>query len=224
MTHLFGIMTDTIARLKPTLSLIREAILTRLGLRDPRHITKVVGHLLDADKDILSKYAKVLNKRSMIVEIGSFLGLSAIIMGSSNRHCGIVCIDPCDLSGEEASAPIYRRDGYQGVGQFRRLRLNLILYGVRAQIIRATSQEAIKQFSSRCQLLFVDGDHSYEACARDVDLYGKWLDIGGTLILHDATTTLGWPGPIKVAEQLLKHSGWKFLEEGGNCMVFRKVA
>jgi predicted O-methyltransferase YrrM len=224
MTHLFAIMTNAIARLKSALLLIREAILTRLGLRDPRHITKVVGHLLDEDKEILSKYAKALNKRSMIVEIGSFLGLSAIIMGSSNRQCKIVCIDPCDLSGEEASAPIYRRDGYQGAGQFRRLRLNLILYGVRAQIIRATSQEAIKQFSSRCQLLFVDGDHSYEACTRDVDLYGKWLDIGGTLILHDATTELGWPGPIKVAEQLLKHSGWKFLEEGGNCMVFRKVA
>jgi predicted O-methyltransferase YrrM len=177
---------------------------------------------LDADKDILYKYVKTLDGGSTIVEIGSFLGLSAIVMGSSNRQCRIICIDPCDLSGEEASAPTYRRDGYQGGWQFRRLRLNLVLYGVRAQIIRATSQEVIKQFSSRCQLLFVDGDHSYEACSRDVDLYGKWLDRGGTLILHDATTALGWPGPIKVAEQLLKHSGWKFLEEGGNCVVFKK--
>jgi MMP 1-O-methyltransferase len=224
MTDLYAIRTHTIARLKPRLQLIREAILTRLGLRDPCHVTKVVGHLLDADKDILSTYAKTLDEGSTIVEIGSFLGLSAIIMGRSNRQCRIICIDPCNLSGEEASAPVYIRDGYQGEWQFRMLRLNLMLYGVRAQIIRATSQEAIKQFSSRCQLLFVDGDHSYESCSRDVDYYGKWLDIGGTLILHDATTVLGWPGPIKVARQLLKDSGWKFLEEGGNCMVFRKVA
>src|SRR6516165_5383626 len=142
MTALYDIGTNTIARLKPILSLMREAMLAQLSLRDPRYITKVAGHLLDADKDLLSRYAKALNKGSTIVEIGSFLGLSAIIMGSSNRRCRIICIDPCDLSGEEASAPIYRRDGYQGVGQFRRLRLNLILYGVRAQIIRATSQEA----------------------------------------------------------------------------------
>src|SRR5215813_3549044 len=203
MTNLCAIRTNTIAQSKPVLSLIREAILTQLGLRDPRNITKVAGHLLEADKDVLSKYAKALNSGSTIVEIGSFLGLSAIIMGNSNHRCRIICIDPCDLSGEEASAPIYQKDGYQGSRQFRRLRLNLILYGVRAQIIRATSQEAIKDFSMRFQLLFVDGDHSYEACSRDVELYGKCLDIGGTLILHDATE-LGWPGPIKVAGQLLK--------------------
>lgn len=224
MTDLFAIRINTISRLKPVLSLIREAVFIQLRLRDPRHITKVAGHLLDADKEVLSKYAKTLNEGSTIVEIGSFLGLSAIIMGRSNRQCRMICIDPCDLSGEESSAPTYRSDGYQGAWQFRRLRLNLILYGVRAQIIRATSQKAIKQFSSRCQLLFVDGDHSYETCSRDVELYGQWLDIGGTLILHDATTELGWPGPIKVAGQLLKDSGWKFLEEGGNCMVFKKVA
>jgi len=224
MTNLFAIRTNIIVRLKPLLSLIQEAILTQLGLRDPRDIVKVAGHLLAADKDVLSKYARALNRGSTIVEIGSFLGLSAIIMVNSNRHCRIICIDPCDLSGEEPSAPIYQRDGYQGSRQFRRLRFNLILYGVRAQIIRATSQEAIKDFSRRCQLLFVDGDHSYEACSRDVDLYGNWLDKGGTLILHDATPGLGWPGPIKVAQQLVEDSAWKFLEERGNCMVFRKLA
>jgi Methyltransferase domain len=223
MTDLFAMTAVTIARSKTLLSLIREAILIRLGIRDPCHITKVKGMLMDVDKNILSKYAKSLNEESTIIEIGSFLGLSAIIMGCSNRQCQIICIDPCDLSGEEASAPIYRREGYEGARQFRRLRLNLILYGIRAQVIRATSQEAIKQFSSGCQLLFVDGDHSYEACSRDVGLYGERLDRGGTLILHDATE-LGRPGPIKVAGQLLNDSGWKFLEEGGFCMVFRKVA
>lgn len=223
MTDLFAITAITIARSKTLVSLIREAILTRLGLRDPCQIIKVKGMLMDEDKNILSKYAKSLDKKSTIVEIGSFLGLSAIIMGISNRQCRIVCIDPCDLSGEEASAPIYRKEGYEGVRQFRRLRLNLFFYGIRAKIIRATSQEAIKEFSNRCQLLFVDGDHSYEGCSRDVGLYGERLDTGGTLILHDATQ-IGQPGPIKVAGQLLNNSGWTFLEEGGFCMVFRKVA
>jgi hypothetical protein len=223
MTDLFAIRTNTISRFKSLLSLMREGVLLQFGLRNPRQITKVPGHLLEVDKDILSKYAKLLNKGSTIVEIGSFLGLSAIIMGLSNRQCRIICIDPCDLSGEAVSAPIYGKDGYQDAWQFRMLRLHLVLYGVRAQILRATSQEAIKRFSSRCQLLFVDGDHSYDACCQDVDLYGKWLDIGGTLILHDATA-IGWPGPIKVAEQLSKDPAWQFLEERGNCVVFRKLS
>ena len=59
------------------------------------------------------------------MEIGSFLGLSAIIMGRSNRQCRIICIDPCDLSGEAVSAPMYGKDGYQGARQFRMLRLRL---------------------------------------------------------------------------------------------------
>ena len=201
--------------------MVREAILVRMGRLGASGVTQVRGWLLDADKDILSKYARYLDEGSTIVEIGSFLGLSAIIMGRSNRKCRIICIDPCDLSGDEVSAPIYLKAGYKGSWQYEKLRLNLTLYGVRARVICATSQQAIKGFSSRCQLLFIDGDHSYEACARDVALYGKWLDVGGTLILHDATET-GWPGPIKVANELLNDPSWELCEKGGDCMVFKK--
>jgi hypothetical protein len=208
---------------KKGLLLLIEAVLVRLRLLDPFEIRHIAGFLSDADKEILSRHARSLQSESTIVEIGSFLGLSAVIMGSSTRKCKVICIDPCDLSGDDDSTPGYREVGYRGSGQFNRLRLHLVLYGVDARVIRATSGMAIEAFYCNHQLLFIDGDHSYHGCCFDVNSYSRYLDIGGILILHDATE-LGWPGPIAVALELLESTSWKLIERGGNCVVFQKMS
>ena len=146
------------------------------------------------------------------MEIGSFLGLSAAIMSAARRDCRLICIDPCDLSGDEESLVSYRALGLEGASQYRRLRMNLALYGARARVIRATSQKALQSVSTKFHLLFVDGDHSYDVCAHDVNGYAPYLHEGGTLILHDATE-IGWPGPIKVAHELQECDDWELLEK-----------
>jgi Methyltransferase domain len=208
-------------RIRAMTALLREARRVRLGSIEPFEIKEIRGFLLEADKQVLSRYTRSLPTGATIVEIGSFLGLSAAIMSAARRDCKLVCIDPCDLSGDEESLASYRAQGFNGARQYKRLRLNLALYGANARVIRATSQEALKRFSTKCHLLFVDGDHSYEACARDINSYAPYLHEFGTLILHDATE-IGWPGPIKVARELRECDDWELLEEDGNCVVFRK--
>src|SRR5262249_24523543 len=104
----------------------------------------------------------------------------------------------------------------------RMLRLNLALYGARARVMRASSEKALTTIADKFHLLFIDGDHSYDACAHDVNGYTPYLHEGGTLILHDATD-IGWPGPIKVARELENCAQWQLLEKAGNCVVLRKV-
>jgi predicted O-methyltransferase YrrM len=209
-------------RIREIMPIVREAISVRRGTIEPCQIIQIGGFLLAEDKQVLSNHVRLLPRKSIIVEIGSFLGLSATIMSASRRDCRIICIDPCDLSGEEDSLACYQRLGFRGAAQYCMLWLNLTLYGARARIIKATSQSALKKLHTKFNLLFIDGDHSYEACARDVQSYSPYLQLGGTLILHDAIEG-GWPGPIKLARELSDSDNWRLLEERGNCAVFRKL-
>jgi predicted O-methyltransferase YrrM len=49
-----------------------------------------------------------------------------------------------------------------------------------------TSEEAAKQFPDESiDFVFIDGDHSYEGCAKDIDLWYPKLKEGGLLSGHD---------------------------------------
>src|SRR5262245_36855548 len=112
-------------RIREMMPIVREAISVRRGIIKPSQITQITGFLLAEDKQILSNYARSLPRKSIIVEIGSFLGLSAAIMSASRPDCRVICIDPCDLSGEEDSLEHYQRWGFKGAAQYWRLWLNL---------------------------------------------------------------------------------------------------
>lgn len=60
------------------------------------------------------------------------------------------------------------------------------------KFIDASSADAAAYVSGECDLLFVDGDHSFEGCWQDVLLYAPKLRVGGYMVLHDY---FGWWGP-----------------------------
>lgn len=57
------------------------------------------------------------------------------------------------------------------------------------RIIKSTSEEAYYNFfvlqDITIDLLFIDGDHSYEGVKKDFELYSKLLSDNGLIILHD---------------------------------------
>lgn len=57
-----------------------------------------------------------------------------------------------------------------------------------------------------CDLVFVDGDHSYEGARADVERWAHALRPGGHLLLHDAVDTGGWdtvqPGVVRLVAEL----------------------
>ena len=74
-------------------------------------------------------------------------------------------------------------------------------------------------------LIFVDGDHSYEGVKRDVDFYGTLLSSGGLLII-DNYGDAAWPGVTRYvdAELFGRHPYLSVLSEDkiGRSLVFRK--
>jgi len=82
-------------------------------------------------------------------------------------------------------------------------------------LIALPSAEAAAGWIEPIGLLFVDGDHRYEAARQDVELWAPHVGKEGTIILHDARRLAhanprvyarGWPGPTQVVEELV-HSG-----------------
>lgn len=123
------------------------------------------------------------------VEIGSAQGWSTCHVGLAlreNVRGKLYAIDPhmptaWNDPGAVASLPI--------------LQHNLRMCGITpyVEVIRATSQEAARCWTHPIDLLFVDGDHSYEGVKRDWELFSPHLTPFGVAVIHDSTWELHGP-------------------------------
>ena len=53
----------------------------------------------------------------------------------------------------------------------------------------------------KLDFVFIDGDHSYAQCKRDVENYGSKIRLGGYILMHDTQNTVE-PGPAQVIEEM----------------------
>jgi hypothetical protein len=98
------------------------------------------------------------------------------------------------------------------------------------RIIKSTSEDAYYNFfvlhDIKIDLLFIDGDHSYEGVKKDFDLYTKLLSDSGLVILHDTDKRYEenliisedskkdhyrFDGPSKLIKELETNSEWSVL-------------
>jgi predicted O-methyltransferase YrrM len=120
-------------------------------------------------------------KPEVCVEIGSARGKSACFIGLAlkrNGHGKLYAIDPHtqtnwndDTSVE--TLPIMQKN-LQAVG----------LIDV-VEIVRKTSQEAALGWKLPIDLLFIDGDHSYDGVKRDWELFSPYISRFGVVVFHD---------------------------------------
>jgi predicted O-methyltransferase YrrM len=120
-------------------------------------------------------------KPEICVEIGSALGKSASYIGLALRENGrgkLYAIDPhmtTNWNDEHA------------VDSYDIFRTNIASLGLDDQItmLRATSEEAARNWKAPIDLIFIDGDHSYEGVKRDWELFLPFINPFGIVIFHD---------------------------------------
>ena len=150
-------------------------------------------HMTLSEKLLLYKSARGLERGSVIVEIGSYLGASStfLAIAAKERSCVVYCVDTWVNDGM-AEGP---RDTY---AEFLS---NTQRFADEIRPLRGTSVEIAKRFSEPIDLLFLDGDHSYAGCRSDIEAWLPKLQPGAVVVFHD----FGWAeGVQRTVQEMVK--------------------
>jgi predicted O-methyltransferase YrrM len=152
----------------------------------------VDGWLTADQAAVLARAAAACPTDGEIVEIGSFRGLSTIVLAKhASEGTAIVAIDPHagndrgprELDGFVAEA-VSDRDVFER---------NLVAAGVRHRVRHVTtrSADAHGAVHGEIDVLYVDGAHRYAAARADLRDWGQRVAPGGTMLVHDAFSSVG---------------------------------
>jgi predicted O-methyltransferase YrrM len=119
-----------------------------------------------------------------IVEIGRFKGGSTFIM--ANAMAAGSSLVSYDLH-------VALREDLQGPDLDRELEAALGRYGLAGEVrLIVADSRTVELPEAGIDLLFVDGDHTYEGAARDLARWSPLVRPGGHVVLHDAVDTGGY--------------------------------
>ena len=120
-------------------------------------------------------------KPRVVVEIGSARGRSTCFMGMALKNNGsgrLYAIDPHtrttwnDLDSSDTFEFLKSNVNKLGLQQY-------------VEILRNTSEEIARNWDRTIDILFIDGDHSYEGVKRDWGLFSPFVQPFGSVIFHD---------------------------------------
>jgi predicted O-methyltransferase YrrM len=120
----------------------------------------------------------------VIVEIGSARGKSTCALALACRNNGtghVYAIDP-------HTANNWSDMGTGGTTEaFLRERLRDYRLDDWCDVMAMTSLEAAKNWSQRIDLLFIDGDHTFDGVRADFEAFRPWLASNALVLFHDTT-------------------------------------
>ena len=134
-----------------------------------------------------------LPQDAVIVEVGSFLGKSSVVLAGARRLKGsgrLHCIDPFDGSGDAPSRSSYEAIASQSPRSLReRFDANIAHAGLQGWIMtHAGTAEAIApSWTTPIDLLFLDGDQSPGGARSAFEAFVPHLRKGGMVALHNSS-------------------------------------
>ncbi len=145
----------------------------------PRAADRIPALLTTHEKQTLYRLAGLTPERGCIVEIGSFKGASAYLLaaGSAGQSAAIHCIDTFMAENVVSSL---------GADTFAEFSHNVAPFYERIVVQRGWSTEVVGEIKQPIDLLFVDGDHSYEGVSADLRLYLPKLAADAVVMMHDS--------------------------------------
>ncbi len=149
-------------------------------------ITNIVSHLTIYEKYKLFSLSK---SDKVIAEIGSYIGASACCFGAAVKASGngkVICIDTWNNDAMSEG----NRDTWTEFQDNTREYKNFIvpIRGFSTDVI-----QTVQEVTPNLDVLFIDGDHSYEGVKADWDAYKRFLKKGSIVIFHD----YGWAEGVK---------------------------
>jgi len=188
----------------------------------PITVNGVLGYAVPADIQTLYDSVRyVRSDHAVVVEIGSFCGLSACIFAHSLRRHGlggqVFCVDLWDTYVE--MNPSAKETGFFAYksGQLRQLFDHYTKTAAATGIVPMCedSTQAWRRFSDESiDLLFVDGDHSFEGCLRDLRNWYPKVKPNGVILGHD----YDWETVRAAAQQFAREKGLRLIPSSTQTM------
>lgn len=161
----------------------------------------------------LLKLAMCCPPGSRILEVGSHLGASALFLGGGIKKVGgkLYCVD----TWENQTMPDGQRDTYP---EFAR---NTAALSDCIVPLRGWSTKIeLKEVEGPLELIFIDGDHSYEGVSEDFGHYQSLLSATGKIVFHDSVT---FRGVSKFVGELLSSGDWQLVSLDWSLLVVERA-
>lgn len=129
----------------------------------------------------LLRLAKAVPENGVIVEIGSCTGRSTCALGAgSDPSVEVYAVDCWDLGTDGLmSMPLLEKTFHQNIEEMGLTEKVTAIKGFSEQVSTTWHPE------KKIDLLFIDGDHSYEGALRDLQCWTPFLSKSAVVALHD---------------------------------------
>jgi predicted O-methyltransferase YrrM len=168
--------------------------------------SKVAGYLTDKESYILTLLACCPTSLGTVLEIGSYKGLSTVLMGVALRSTRDPVLHACDPFNV---APIAEQRLLTDETVFREFSTNIESAGLTDQVKvhRSFSSELGKTWNQPIRFLWIDGDHSLAQTEADFEAFFPFVEPGGIIAFHDVLHH--FPGPSQIfANRILLDEKW----------------
>lgn len=166
--------------------------------------------------ELESHRASAAQAKDVIVEIG-------ILFGDTTR--ALLESSTCSVYGIDPIVPDSMNEAL--IGSVEKIEA-LTKEFTRFTFIKDFSYNVVKTWDKQIDYLFIDGDHKYESVLQDYNDWLPFVKIGGIIGIHDSAVNRGgpmyWPGPSRLADELIQASNLEYLETRHTLTVFKKIA
>lgn len=146
--------------------------------KTPEQLQQAFGFLTVGELDFLKSLVKTLPENPVIVNIGAGPGTSTSTFLYYRRDATVYSVDKQFLSNPHGSLE----------GEQTALKEMGLRESEGYNFIIGDSKDVGKDWTGGAvDMVFVDGDHTYEGCRGDIEAWLPHLKIGGIMALHDFT-------------------------------------
>lgn len=168
---------------------------------------------------LLYRLGRSLPAGSTVVEIGRLRGGSTLLLAAATRG-------ESDIWSLDLHDPLFYEGRETEIDDQLRAALDRYGLGGRVRILVEDSGTA-EHPPGGVDLLWVDGDHSYEGVRRDYDHWREAVKPGGSLLFHDAEPGLLRTverGVLRLVAEVERDDGddWERLQGAGSIAHFRR--
>jgi hypothetical protein len=177
------------------------------------------------DQEVLKRLLEAVTRPGMrVLEVGSWKGLSTTVIGRVVKEAGghAFCVDTWAGADVEIGTG-HREVAYKDILSVFRRNMQLLQLDDVVHPLNLSSALAAKILSDRqFDLVFLDGDHTYDAVSADIVAFLPKLATDGIICGHDCPVTVG-DLPAEFLEDHKNEDIAFYGNRGYHCGVIRAV-